>query len=287
MYPAGFKGAARRLVAIDIALVARSIGVGEDEVRAVIEVETAGGGFDKEGRPRMLFEPHVFYRELSDGSKRRAAQSSGIAYVKWGMASYPVDSYPRLALAMKIDPTAALRSCSWGLGQVMGFNHKAAGYASVGDMVTDFCDREAAGLEGMIRFIESEGLDDDLQRHDWSSFARGYNGAGYAKHGYHTRLAKAFDRWQQVPDVLLNPLKALPPRVGMGSRGVEVKRAQRLLSELGYDPGPIDGWFGDLTHRAAYAFQLDIGIKMDAIVGPITWAELIHRAANLSAPAAV
>lgn len=36
----------------------------------------------------------------------------------------------------------------------------------------------------MIRFIDAEGLDDELRRHDWSGFARGYNGAGYAKHGW-------------------------------------------------------------------------------------------------------
>ena len=32
-------------------------------------------------------------------------------------------------LAIKIDANAALRSASFGLGQIIGFNHKAAGYA--------------------------------------------------------------------------------------------------------------------------------------------------------------
>jgi hypothetical protein len=36
---------------IDVARINRLISVGEDEVRAVIEVETAGGGFDALGRP--------------------------------------------------------------------------------------------------------------------------------------------------------------------------------------------------------------------------------------------
>ncbi|MFC3169200.1 N-acetylmuramidase domain-containing protein [Paracoccus fontiphilus] len=271
MYPAGFKGRARRLTDIDVARVGRLIGVGEDEVRAVIEVETAGGGFDKLGRPKMLFEPHVFHRELGTGTKRDLAINQGLAYPKWGAKPYPGDSYPRLALAMKIDATAALRSCSWGLGQIMGFNHKAAGYASPGDLVAAFCDDEAAGLEAMIRFIESEGLDDELRRHEWSAFARGYNGAGYAKHGYHTKLAAAFKRWQAIPDVLAPAY----PKVGLGSRGAAVRVAQERLLAAGFDPGPIDGIYGAATRTAAIAFQFSAGLAQDGITGPQTWAALI------------
>lgn len=94
MYPVGFKGRAKRLTDIDVARVGRLIGVGEDEVRAVIEVETAGGGFDKLGRPKMLFEPHVFHRELGAGTKRDLAINQGLAYPKWGAKPYPADSYP-------------------------------------------------------------------------------------------------------------------------------------------------------------------------------------------------
>lgn len=79
MIPEGFKGRAVRLKEIDIPLTARRIGVGEDELRAVIAVETAGGGFDKQGRPKMLFEPHVFYRELGPTQKRVAAEAQGLA----------------------------------------------------------------------------------------------------------------------------------------------------------------------------------------------------------------
>lgn len=271
MYPAGFKGRARRLTDIDVARVGPLIGVGEDEVRAVMEVETAGGGFDKAGRPKMLFEPHVFWRELGTGPRRDVAAAQGLAYAKWGSSKYPTDSYPRLALAMKIDVTAALRSCSWGLGQVMGFNHRSAGFVSPGDMVAAFCDDEAAGLEAMIRFIEAEGLDDELRRHDWSAFARGYNGAGYAQHGYHTRLAAAFRRWQAIPDVLAPAY----PKIGLGSRGASVRVAQERLLALGFDPNGIDGWFGAGTRAAAIDFQKSAGLVADGIIGSLTWAALI------------
>ena len=271
MYPEGFKGRAKRLTDIDVARVGQMIGVGEDEVRAVMEVETAGGGFDSKGRPKMLFEPHVFWRELGDGQRRTEAVLQGLAYPKWGERGYPVDSYPRLELALMIDSTAALRSCSWGLGQIMGFNHRAAGYASPYDMVAAFCDDEAAGLEAMIRFIQSEGLDDELRRHDWSAFARGYNGPGYAKHGYHTKLAAAFKRWQAIPDVLAPTY----PKIGIGSRGAAVRTAQERLLSLGFNPNGIDGWFGTGTRAATIAFQKSAGLAADGIIGPRTWAALI------------
>jgi len=65
--PCRVHGQCRGTVLYRLAMVGRRIGTGEDEIRAVLAVGPAGGGFDKLGRPRMLFEPHVFYRELGPG----------------------------------------------------------------------------------------------------------------------------------------------------------------------------------------------------------------------------
>lgn len=200
-YITSFKGRAKRLDAWDYGRMGRLLSVGEDELRAVVEVECRGSGFDAQGRPKMLFEPHVFWRELGD-IKRPLAFNQGLAYPKWGTKSYPTDSYPRLVAAMKIDRNAALRSASWGLGQILGGNCKAAGYASAEAMVLDLLDDEEKHLRAMVNFILAENLDDDLRRHDWSGFARGYNGAGYASHGYHTKLAEAFAKWSKAPDAV-------------------------------------------------------------------------------------
>ena len=198
-----FKGKATRITDQDLPRIGALIGVGEDEIHAFLDVETGGSGFDNEGRPKMLFEPHVFYRELPE-HKRAQAVAAGVAYARWGMRPYPRDSYPRLERAMEIDLTAALRSCSWGLGQVMGFNHKAAGYDSAHKMIEAFKDSEAVQLEGAVNFIVYNGLDDDLRNHDWRGFARGHNGTGYAKHDYHGKLERAFERWQRIKDTPLD-----------------------------------------------------------------------------------
>ena len=178
-----FHGEAIRLQDEDLPRIGAMIGVGEDEIHAVLDVEAAGSGYDSQGRPKMLFEPHIFWRELGPGAKRDEAERKGLAYPKW-KRNYPKDSYPRLEKAMEIDANAALRSASWGLPQMMGFNAGVCGYATAYAMVQAFMRSEAKQLEAMVKFIISNELDDELRRHDWAGFARGYNGPGYKANPY-------------------------------------------------------------------------------------------------------
>lgn len=202
-----FIGPAKRLEDLDLPRVGAMIGVGEDEVHAFIEVETKGGGFDAQGRPKILFEPHVFYRCLPAGARRDQAVKAGLACKSWGQLPYGKESeqYPKLLRALLIDETAALKACSWGLGQVLGENHVAAGYETVQAMVADFTLDEDNHLEASIRFIKANGLDDELRRHDWAAFACGYNGPGYKKNGYDTKLAAAFAKWRKIKDTPWSP----------------------------------------------------------------------------------
>lgn len=264
MTPEDFKGRAKRLDDLDLPRVGRMIGVGEDEIHAILEVESRGSGFDGQGRPTLLFEPHIFWRELGAGKKRDAAARAGLAYPKWGAKGYPKDSYPRLKQAMAIDETAALRSASYGLAQVMGFNHKAAGYDTVQAMVLAFCASEAAQLEAMISFIKASRLDDEIRRHDWAGFARGYNGAGFAKNSYDKRLAKSFAKWQKIKDTPFDLSMAAaedaanaPEETSFVDKA-RVKAVQQKLIDLGYHMvGKPDGAEGPRTAGAITAFQVE------------------------------
>ncbi len=209
-----FKGTANKLSDLDLPRIGHEIGVGEDVIHMLIEVETRGTGFDKQGRVIMLFEPHIFFRQLrKDKSKLDKAVRNGLAYVKWGTIKYPRDSYPRFLNAIQIDETAAYASCSWGLGQIMGMNFKMAGYDSPQEMVQAFAESEANQLEAMIEFAKAAGIDDDLQRIDRKlkagqkvtsvdciPIARSWNGSGFAKHKYHERLAGAANKWSRIKD---------------------------------------------------------------------------------------
>ncbi|QXV73585.1 putative endolysin protein [Rhizobium phage RHph_X2_30] len=293
-----FKGAAKRLEDMDIPRIASKIGVGEDELHAFMDVETAGGGFDAQGRPKMLFEPHVFYRNLT-GAKRDAAVKAGLAYPKWGQRVYPKDSYPRLVKAMAIDETAALKSASWGLGQVLGENHEMAGYKTVQDMVRTFMTDEEWHLSAMVDYLISAKLADDLRRHDWTAVARGYNGPGYAKNAYHTKMAAAFKKWSKIKDTAWSPggktdaVVAAPitvpvptPKPTVVDQTDVIRQVQDLLWDKGYpEVGESDGKFGKRTRNAILAFQADNDLPLTGQVTDDLLAQLIKAPKREMAPA--
>ncbi|UCI23672.1 N-acetylmuramidase domain-containing protein [Mesorhizobium sp. B2-8-5] len=271
---ATFKGAAARLKDIDIPRIGAEIGVGEDELHAFMDVEAAGSGFDTAGRPKMLFEPHVFYRLLGKGAQRDAAVKAGLAYPKWGSKPYPKDSYPRLVKAIAIDETAALMSASWGLTQILGENHRDAGYTSPQAMITAFKASEANHLEATVRLLVAWKIDDDLKAHRWPVIARTWNGPGYRQNAYDRKMAAAFAKWQAIKDTPLWPMEApdaaqaapepqpmaAEPAVAAPDEAT-VERVQQQLKDLGYtEVGAVDGRIGTMTATAIRAFRADNGL---------------------------
>lgn len=60
--------------------------------------------------------------------------------------------------------------------------------------------------------------------------------------------------------------------ITIGSMGPNVKLVQSLLNRIGYNAGPVDGFYGQRTMQAVMAFQRNNGLTPDGIVGPATWA---------------
>lgn len=60
-------------------------------------------------------------------------------------------------------------------------------------------------------------------------------------------------------------------------RGTEVEQLQQQLEKLGYSIGRINGNFDDRTEEAVKAFQAELGLAVDGIVGNNT-GEAIDRA---------
>ena len=57
-------------------------------------------------------------------------------------------------------------------------------------------------------------------------------------------------------------------------RGYAVFELQQLLSDLGYDVGPIDGIYGAETEAGVRNFQYANWLDVDGIAGPATWTTL-------------
>jgi len=111
------------------------IGVDPATIKAVAEVESSGDGFLPSGHVKVLFEPHVFWRELKTRGidPKTITGSEDILYEKWGSKPYGKNSAQpeRLERAIKINKDAALSSASWGKFQIMGFNYELAGFATL------------------------------------------------------------------------------------------------------------------------------------------------------------
>lgn len=260
-----FVGARRPLDEFDIPRMAHRINVSEDHFRAFFEVEAAGRAFDRQGRPVMLFEPHVFYRNLS-GTKREQAVAAGLAYAKWKPGAYPKDSYPRLQEAMKIDTVAALKACSIGLSQVLVENHSSVGYETPWLMWQAFMDDEEEHVEAMLRFIVVNGIDDDLRAERWETVARIYNGPRYAENGYHIKMARAFAKHKGIADVAWAP-DAPDPAKPQINDAETLKLVQQRLIDLGYpEVGKVDGQWGSKLRTGVLGFRADHGLPIIATV---------------------
>jgi hypothetical protein len=190
-------------------------------IKAVCEVESPNGGFDDENNLIFLFEPHIFYQELCKVVPEvrvieMMKQHPTILSKKWNRALYPplirftnrkIDWTSTMKLRrevlsvaiiicerLKVKTEIAYLSASWGMFQIMGFNYELAGYPDVVSMVHDYFDGEGKQLKSFTIFLDKRNLLDELQRKDWASFARGYNGPRYAENQYDTKLKLAYEK---------------------------------------------------------------------------------------------
>ncbi len=242
-----FRGKAVRLSAGAVEAAARSLGCDVAAIRAVIAVES-GGGFDTQGRPRILFERHYFHR-LTKG--RFADDHPDLSAPRWGGYGGSAAQYERLNRAIALDRDAALRSASWGMFQIMGDKFAAAGFSDVEAMVAAMMESEDRHLQAFCAFVTARGLADALAHHDWAAFARGYNGPAFAANRYDVRLAEAYAR-------------AGGAVLRRASRGAAVRDLQARLGVV------ADGVFGPLTEAAVRKFQASAGLRVDGLVGVAT-----------------
>jgi len=185
-----------------IAEAADLLDVDTAAIHAVREVESRGNGFLPDGRVVILYERHIMRRRLLANGFSRAdvaalcARYPGLINKTPGGYRGLSAEHFRLGNAMKIHEQSAMESCSWGLFQIMGFHWQRLGFDSVDDFVALQRTTEANQLGTFVRFIQADAdLLTALQAKDWAGFARRYNGPGYKKNQYDTRLADAYDRY--------------------------------------------------------------------------------------------
>jgi hypothetical protein len=235
------------------------VGIPSSAMWAVIEVESSGGGYQPDRRPKILFERHKFSRATGG---RFDATHPGISNRRpGGFGAGGAHQYDRLAEAISLDRKAALASASWGLGQVLGSNFAVAGFADVEDMVGRMVQSERHQLLGMFNFIEGNGLGKHLKNKDWTKFALGYNGPKAVENGYPAKLRTAFTSFD-----------------GGSPPDIKVRVAQLALTFLGHNPKGVDGRFGNNTRKALQRFQAAEGLPQTTELTTAAFDALVEKA---------
>lgn len=209
----------KRVTKAEVAELAASFKVPVAKAHAFIKVESGTGGFftDWKGQSRIKiqFEPHYFkkllpkaiFNEIVDLWNKYVKQVPLTEEQKTLLHNWQVvcankvdvqlAEWQAFNAAFAIHPETAMLSASWGAMQVMGAEHKKAGYATVAAMVDAFKASEYNQVKGGLNFCATKpGLLAAIQASDWHKAARLYNGSQYKKHGYHIKLAEAEEAYK-------------------------------------------------------------------------------------------
>jgi len=187
---------------------ATRLGVELAAILAVNEVESLGSGFLDNGKPKILYERHIMYRQLAcprtpeDDAAALQVHADDLATTQPNLVNPRAGGYAggtaehqRLAHARLIDDTCALESASWGAFQIMGYHALRLGYSSVQDFAARMAKDENEQFEAFVRFLEADpALLKALKAKKWAVFAKGYNGPDYQRNLYDIKLERAYKR---------------------------------------------------------------------------------------------
>ena len=180
----------------DFKLVAEELDVEVAAIKAVVEIEAgkAMKGFWAPGIPVINFDRAMYnkYRLKVESTKGAIGEA-----VPEGLTGYAKKEWTELINARKNNAQGANMGTFWGMFQIGGFNYRLCGCESVDELVKRMAYSELEQLQLFAMFITNSGMVESLQKKDWRAFARKYNGPSYAKRGYHTKMAKAYEKYKK------------------------------------------------------------------------------------------
>ncbi|TCB49831.1 N-acetylmuramidase family protein [Acinetobacter sp. ANC 4779] len=192
----------KKLTIEQIQQQAEKLGIETAALQAIHEVECRGSGFNPDNTPVILFERHVMRQRLIANKRDfdlriMLIERPDLCNKSSGAYGLYSAQHGRLAAAAEYHRESALESCSWGIGQVMGYHWQFLGYTSLQAFINAMYKDEASQLDAMCRYITVNNLVNALKSKDWKAFALGYNGKSYAKNNYDIKLANAYKKFAE------------------------------------------------------------------------------------------
>ncbi len=183
-----------RLANSDYCRAADHLGCEVASIKAVAEQESLGAGFDAQDRPVILFERHLFHKFTKGVYDKSHPNISTATPGGYGSSA---SQYGRFSEAFALNPQAAMKATSWGKFQILGMNYAICGYSTVDAFVDAMKESEAKQLDAFCAFVLYNGLDIALTDRDWAAFADGFNGHGFRKNHYDTKIAAGYTRFSK------------------------------------------------------------------------------------------
>jgi len=214
------------------------------------EVEGSGIGFsDYTGRMLIQFEPSWMKRFLLQDKEPVTG-----TWLNNGIGNQTVE-YKAFEAACQSDKEAAMKSCSIGMMQVMGFHFKDLGFSSVQNMWSYADQSEINQLNLGVEFIKSNPvLYKAVKEKNSSVVAYYYNGAGYLALAkklhelpYDKRLDNAYNKFSSASTIHKT------------TTTVNIRRGAGVSFDLAGDPLRVNtvvsilGYHNDWTHVAVVA----------------------------------
>lgn len=179
----------------DYQIVAEELDVEVAAIKAVVRIEAGSTlqGFFAPGVPVINFDRSMYNRAKPASSAKAAANTKIPDGIK---SSYGRKEWQQLVNARKVNIDKANMGTFWGMFQIGGFNYKLCGCSSVQEFVDRMSFSEFEQLQLFASFIKNTGMLSDLRAKNWAGFARKYNGASYKARGYHTRMAREYQKYK-------------------------------------------------------------------------------------------
>jgi len=189
----------------DMIALAANLGVELPALLAVYDLENVGSGFDTEGRPIIVFTPHIFLEYAKKSYDPTASsvsgrpRSSGLDHGSTDPAK-PPSRWDQLEAAFLVDPEAAYDATSFGAFQILGLHAKRMGFASAGEFARFVSQSELNQYAALFLFGSNSPVLAALKARDWERYARAILGTPH----YAKRLSEAYEREVAI-------LRARPP----------------------------------------------------------------------------
>jgi len=173
---------------LDFVEAAQLIGCEVAVIKAVCEVEAPKGGFLRDDKPTILYEPFQFGELTKHKHNNTVSQIDNVNYplslnkrnLPWSIknAKYGTSDiqHEKLEAAKRLDKNAALMACSWGKFQILGSNYKLAGFKTLDEFIAAMYEGERKHLFAFVNYVKNRKLDDELIEKNFEAFAFAYNG---------------------------------------------------------------------------------------------------------------